>query len=644
MERRIAATGDFMHLTIRDVVGPASRALATGAITAVTLALMACGGDGGSGPVAATMSVAPATPTLRVGESVTLVATPVDANGSVVSVSGATTWATGAATIATVDNAGKVTGVGAGATDITASIGRVSGSTRVTVLQLPVARVNVEPTSVSFNRTQTRQLTATTFAADNSALTGRTIAWTTSSTAVVTLSATSGATVTLTAVAPGTATVSAASEGITRDVTVTVAPDPVITFTPPAASLGATAGGANPTPLTVTVSNTGGGALGGLAAGTITYTAGQPTGWLTAAFDGATAAPAPLTLRATTGTLPVGAYTASVPVTSTAPGAASKNLAVTFNIGSAIMLGATPTSATFTAPPAAGNPASQPVSIFSVNGSVIPGLTLGAVEYAATQPTGWLTASLSGATTPATLTLQATVGTLPSGTYTANVPVSAGTATNSPLKVPVTLVVPAPLIALSATSRAFTATQGIGTAAGQTIQITNAGRGNLGGLQVAVSYTGGPTNWLSASLNTTTAPATLTLTPLANAIARGTYSATVQVSAAGVSNSPQAASVSYALVYTFDQHIAGTLANTVAPSGCSNSSCHKIGGQNPVLADSPANVYARLLAGYVTANNPDASVLYQRLNGSPSPMPPSGVNAAIRDAVKNWILDGARRN
>ena len=606
--------------------------------------LVSCGGDGGSsGPVPATIRVLPDAPTVRVGESVSLVATPVDANGNVVGVTGQIAWSSSAAAVATVDNTGKVTGVSAGTSDITASVAGVSGSTKVTVLRPPVARVDVTPTTVTFGRTQTRQLTAGVFAADNTALTDRTVTWTTSSTAVATLSAASGATVTITAVAPGTATITATSETITRNVTVTVQPDPIITFAPVSASFGSTAGGANPAVQTVTVSNSGGGTLSGLSAGAVTYTAGQPTGWLTAAFEGSTADPAPLTLRATTGALAVGTYTASVPVSSSVPGVTSKSLPVTFTIGSALVLGSTPTTVSFTAPSSSGNPPSQNVNVFSVNGTPITPLALSPIEYTAGQPTGWLTATLGSTTTPATLTLTAAVGTLATGTYTANVPITAATATNSPYKIPVTFVVPAALISLSAASASFTAVQSIGTAPSQIVTVTNGGRGTLSGLQVSVSYTGGPSGWLSATLNTTTAPATLTLAPVGNSLARGTYTATVQVSAAGVANSPQNVSISYGLVYTFDQHIAGIVANT-AVGGCSNSSCHKIGGQAPVLADGAANVYARLLGGYVSPGSLGGSLLYQRVAGNPSPMPPSGVVAAIRDAIGAWILDGARRN
>lgn len=244
---------------------------------------------------------------------------------------------------------------------------------------------------------------------------------------------------------------------------------------------------------------------------------------------------------------------------------------------------------------------------------------------------------------PATLTLQPSVGSLASGTYTANVPIVAPTAANSPLKVAVTFVVPQPFIALSATTRSFIAAQSIGSAAGQVVTVSNGGRGTLSGLQVAVSYGAGATNWLSANLSSGTAPATLTLTPVANTFARGTYSATVQISAPGVANSPQSVGVTYQLVYTFDTHIAGTLAST-AVSGCSNASCHKIGGQNPVMAAGSGDVYARLLSGYVSPGSLAGSLLYSRVSSTTSPMPPSGMVPAIRDAIAAWILDGARRN
>lgn len=66
------------------------------------------------------------------------------------------------------------------------------------------------------------------------------------------------------------------------------------------------------------------------------------------------------------------------------------------------------------------------------------------VEYAGGQPTGWLTTSLTATTAPATLTLDAGVGSLAAGSYEATVSVRSSTATNTPQTVNVTFDVQSP--------------------------------------------------------------------------------------------------------------------------------------------------------------------------------------------------------
>src|SRR6266508_2933382 len=103
-----------------------------------------------------------------------------------------------------------------------------------------------------------------------------------------------------------------------------------------------------------------------------------------------------------------------------------------------------------------------------------------------------------------------------------------------------------PLIVLSATSRSFTATQGGASPAVQTVMVSNGGDGTLSGLTATVSFTTGQ-GWLAASLSSTTAPSTLTLTATTGTLVAGTYTATVAVTATGVSNSPQTVSVTFTL-------------------------------------------------------------------------------------------------
>jgi hypothetical protein len=111
-------------------------------------------------------------------------------------------------------------------------------------------------------------------------------------------------------------------------------PPPAIGLSPSSVSFTATRGGANPAPQTVSVTNTGGGTLSGLTVGTISYvrdSSGLTTGWLSATLNGSTA-PATLTLNATIGTLAPGAYTATVPLTSSVASNSPKYVAVTFNV------------------------------------------------------------------------------------------------------------------------------------------------------------------------------------------------------------------------------------------------------------------------------------------------------------------------
>lgn len=105
---------------------------------------------------------------------------------------------------------------------------------------------------------------------------------------------------------------------------------------------------------------------------------------------------------------------------------------------------------------------------------------------------------------------------------------------------------PAPTLAVSASAVQFTATAGGNSPAAQSIQITNGGTATLAGLSASVGYQNGqPNGWLAASLNSTTAPATLSITPNIGSLAAGNYNATITIAsnAIGVTNSPQQVAV-----------------------------------------------------------------------------------------------------
>lgn len=68
------------------------------------------------------------------------------------------------------------------------------------------------------------------------------------------------------------------------------------------------------------------------------------------------------------------------------------------------------------------DPATQAITLTST-GSAIAGLAIGTVSYTGSA-SGWLSATLSGTSTPATLSLRATTATLRAGQYTATVPLT----------------------------------------------------------------------------------------------------------------------------------------------------------------------------------------------------------------------------
>jgi hypothetical protein len=212
-------------------------------------------------------------------------------------------------------------------------------------------------------------------------------------------------------------------------------------------------------------------------------------------------------------------------------------------------------SAIFTGTAGSASPTAQQLTVSNGGGGTLAGLSVGAIAYGS--GSGWLSASLNTTSSPATLSLQVTTGSLAVGSYSATVPVSAAGVSNSPQSVAVTFIVTAPAapprIALSASTASFTGSVGAASPVAQGLTVSNGGGGTLAGLAVGTITYGSSAGWLTANLSTTTAPATLNLQATTGNLAAGTYTATVPVSAAGTSNSPQLVNV------TFNVAAAGTL-------------------------------------------------------------------------------------
>lgn len=174
----------------------------------------------------ATVSVTPAQSTMTVGQTVTLVANPLNAAGQ--PLTGRTvSWSSASPGVASVSGAGVVTGVSAGNAVITATVGGVAGSATVVVNQAPAGSVTVTPSTSTLTVGQTATLGATVRDAAGNVIAGASVTWASSATSVATVSA-SGV---VTGVAPGTATITASSGGRSGTAAVTVNPAPAATVT-----------------------------------------------------------------------------------------------------------------------------------------------------------------------------------------------------------------------------------------------------------------------------------------------------------------------------------------------------------------------------------------------------------------------------
>lgn len=192
--------------------------------------LAACDGGPSEPRVDSVRVLSPATE-VAVGGSLQYTAEALDRNGQTLS-GQSFTWSSSAPSVASVDAAGTVTGVGEGAADISAAVGPITGTRPIQVLPPPVATVEVSPEEMELQRGEERTLEVALRDADGQLLEGRTITFSSSATGVA--SVTSGGVVR--GVGMGTATIRARSEGKEGFTLVTVTPgfEPVITGITPA--------------------------------------------------------------------------------------------------------------------------------------------------------------------------------------------------------------------------------------------------------------------------------------------------------------------------------------------------------------------------------------------------------------------------
>jgi hypothetical protein len=337
------------------------------------------------------------------------------------------------------------------------------------------------------------------------------------------------------ALSRGTAQITATSGSTSASATLTVLAPPTLSVSAAVLGFEQVIGEADPAAQTVTISNAGDGTIDNVVVAPVQYGAGEPSGWLTATADGGTA-PVTVTLKASGAGLR-GTYTAVVPFIADGVANSPQHTAVTFRVRGPAAIAVSRTTVPMSGLP--GATLTETVAVTNSGDLPLTGLSA-SVTYGAGQPQGWLTASLGSTRAPATLTLIANTTALAAGSYSATVRLSSTVAGVAPVNITVPLTVsPGPAIQLSSSTVAVSATYAINPAQ-RSVTVQNSGGGTLSGLTLgAVTYGAGqPTGWLSRSLSTTTAPATITLTFATASLASGSYSATLPVQSAVADNSP----------------------------------------------------------------------------------------------------------
>jgi len=306
----------------------------------------------------------------------------------------------------------------------------------------------------------------------------------------------------------GTITITAAGASnspLSYSVTLIVAGQPTLSVGPLSLTFGGQVNGTNPASQSISVASTGG-ALSFTAAATSTGN------WLSVSPAGGTTN-ATLTASVNITGLAAGTYTGSIVIS--APGAfnPSVTVPVTLTLGSnALTVG--PTSLSFAYPIA-----SQTLTVGSTNA---------ALSFTAAAGASWLSVTPTNGNTLTTLTVSVKTTGLAAGTYTSAITITAAGASNSPLSVPVTLVVPA--IAVNPGSLTFNQVGGTAPAA-QNLAITST--------STPLSFTAAAgASWLSILPASGTTPATLAVSVNSSGLAPGTYTSAITITAAGAANSP----------------------------------------------------------------------------------------------------------
>ena len=232
--------------------------------------------------------------------------------------------------------------------------------------------------------------------------------------------------------------------------------------------------------------------------------------------------------------LPLGNYSGTVTITGAT--AAPLTIPVTLAVANGPLLSVNPLTLSFVLEVGASLPAAQSISVTSDVPST--GVPLSA-SVSTDSGSNWLAVSPAQSSTPGTFSVSIKPVTLAPGVYTGSVVITSSTASNSPVKIPVTLTVPD--IRLTALPGLLAFNYQIGCPVPGPLSLALSSKGVDGspfsvGFTAAASSTGG---WLSIDTQAGATPGNVNVSANTNGISPGTYNGAVTVASATASNSPQ---------------------------------------------------------------------------------------------------------
>ena len=246
--QQFAVTGTFSDGTKRDVTAASTFKSATAAAATVNAATgLAVGVAAGTSVITATsgafsdsttltvnpatlvsLAVTPQAPTLKIGATQQLAVTATYSNAATVDVTASSTFVSATPANVTVNSTGKLTGVAAGTSLITASFGGMNATTTATVSAATLTTLVVTPATATVGIAGTQQFVATANYSDGtSAIVTSTAVWTSGNNAIATVVGGSA-----TGISAGITNITATSGLLSGSATLTVtatAPPPVVT-------------------------------------------------------------------------------------------------------------------------------------------------------------------------------------------------------------------------------------------------------------------------------------------------------------------------------------------------------------------------------------------------------------------------------